>query len=379
MALSDRPVCNIRYCRRGPASWILAGFALLEQDGVLKIGRVEQFDQFLAQEIYQHNNIVEVEIEGNLIVFDYENGYRSFLRPQLFDTQIGHVTAYFKANCDPARYADLQNKNKVHPFVAGTFTATCPGNPYDGVRLSDVGLKSYMSYLRHRAEHLEEYDIRRVECCNSFPEYSLLFWSRLSPIYTNVENMKKAYSFLTEEQLQSVVQEALDTQKEMNRRRVIICTVLKKEYGDRLIGGLADEAYERSVAPQLITQDERVTTRKRFIETMHTGVIGVVSIGHQYCIGARFGELLASGRAILSDPLRYVLPGDCREGQNYLTFKNADSLCERVEYLLHNVDAVHEMEEQNRRYYAQTFNPRACIRYALQTAFPEHAGFQQNA
>ena len=379
MRLSDRPICNIRYCHRDPASWILAGFALLEQDGVLKIGKVERFDQFLKQDIYQHNNIVEAEIEGNLIVFDYENGYRSFLRPQLFDTQIGHVTAYFKANCAPEKYTGLQNKDKVHPFVAGTFTATCPGNPYDKVSLSESGLRAYASYLRHRAAYLREYDYRRVECCNSFSEYSILFWSRLSPVYTNVEKMAQTYSFLTKEQLDALAQRELDAQKEINRRRIIICTALKKEYGDRLIGGLADDLYERHVAPQLITHDPRVTTRKSFIETMHSGVIGVVSVGHQYCIGARFGELLASGRAILSDPLCYVLPGDCRPEQNYLAFQNADQLCEQVEYLLHNVDAVHAMECQNRKYFAESFQPRECVRHALHTAFPAHDGFQKQA
>ena len=380
MGLSDRPVCNIRYCHRDPASWILAGFALLEQDGVLRIRKVEQFDRFLEQDLYQHNNIVEVEIEGHRIVFDTENGYRSFLRPALFDDQIEHVDAYFKANCDPARYEGLRNRDKVHPFVAGTFTATCPGNPYDrmqvfrdGVSLSE--LKRFASVLKHRAAYLREYDYRNVECENTFSDYSLLFWSRLSPVYTNVERMKQSYSFLSPEELETLVRQTLDIQREMNRRRIVICTTLKKEYGSAFIGGIANDEYARKTVPELITYDERVTTRKRFLETMHTGVIGVISIGHQYCIGARFGELLASGRAILSDPFQYVLPGGCSDGKNYLSFRSGSELYEKAELLLHDTDAVHKMELQNRKYYHEHFEPRSCVRDALHTAFPAHEGF----
>ena len=376
MALSDRPVCNIRYCHRPPASWILAGFALLEQDGVLRIGRVERFDQFLKQDLYPHNNIIEVEIEGDLLVFDYENGYQSFLRPQLFDTQIERVTAYFKTNFDPAQYEGLRNKEKVHPFIAGAFTATCPGNPYDKVLLSENSLKGYLSQLRHQPTYRKEYDYRRVSCGDSFSEYSLLFWSRLNEEGADPRAMQRTYPFLDDAQAEDLAKRHAAMLRDVNRRRVVICTALKKAFGDRLIGGIADGDFARRHVPELITQDERVSTRSRFLATMQSGVIGVISVGHQYCIGARFGELLACGRAILSDPFRYVLPGECAEGKNYLAFRTADELCAQAEFLLRDTEAVHAMEAQNRQYYEQYFQPRSCVRYALQTAFPSHDGFQ---
>ena len=40
MSQSSIPICNIRYCHRPPASWILAGFSLLEKDGLLKFDLV---------------------------------------------------------------------------------------------------------------------------------------------------------------------------------------------------------------------------------------------------------------------------------------------------------------------------------------------------
>ena len=174
MSVHGVPVCNIRYCHRPPASWILAGFALLARDGVLKLGQVVRSEQFLKQDVYAHNSIVEAEIEGERIVFDYENGYQSFLRPELFDTQIGSVRAYFKCNYDPSRFEGMKNKDKVHPFIAGMYTGTCAGNPYDRVGLLDnglsvKGLREYLSNLRHRAEYLKQYDYTLAECSSSFP------------------------------------------------------------------------------------------------------------------------------------------------------------------------------------------------------------------
>lgn len=382
MSVHGVPVCNIRYCHRPPASWILAGFALLARDGVLKLGQVVRSEQFLKQNVYAHNSIVEAEIEGERIVFDYENGYQSFLRPELFDTQIGSVRAYFKCNYDPSRFEGMKNKDKVHPFIAGMYTGTCAGNPYDRVGLLDnglsvKGLRAYLSNLRHRAEYLKQYDYTLAECSSSFPSYSVLFWSRLNEEGTSVEKMQRIYPFLDEAQAKELVDRHMQMLHDVNVRRVLACTVLKREFGDLFIGGIEDGAFARRNVPDLITHDERVSTRRRFLETMHGNVIGVVTSGHQYCIGARFGELLASGRAIITDPIHCVLPGGCTEGRNYLVFRNAKTLGEHVEYLLHNVDAVHEMERQNRTYYAESFNPRACVRSALQTAFPEYEVFKQ--
>lgn len=382
MSQSNVPICNIRYCHRPPASWILAGFSLLKKDGILKIGKVTCYDKFLADGLYLHNNIIEVSIDDKLIVFDYENGYQSFLNPELFDRQTDKVTALFKSNCDPQKYIGLRNRDKIHPFVAGTFTATCPDNPYDRIfddkyGFSRDGIIKFLYSVKHHKEYIRLNDYRNVENLNHFDSYNLLFWTRLNEEVVTAQEIKVSYPFLDDESAEKLAGECSAMLRDINLKRIEICSALKKEYGTRLIGGIAESDYARRVCPELITNDERITTRSRYLETMHSNIIGIISSGHQYCIGARFGELISSGRAFLSDPFRYVLPGDFSEGKNYLAFASGDELCEKAEYLLGNPSAVNEMETLNSRYYHTYFEPRKCVLNALRTALPDYDIFNK--
>lgn len=382
MSQSSIPICNIRYCHRPPASWILAGFSLLEKDGLLKLGKVTCYDKFLSDGLYQHNNIIEVSVDNKLIVFDYENGYQSFLSSELFDNQMDNVTALFKSNCNPQKYIGLRNQSKIHPFVAGTFTATCPDNPYDKIfadnyGFSRDGIVKFMYSVKHHKEYIRINDYRNTENLNHFDSYNLLFWTRLNEEVVTVQDIKNSYPFLDDEGAEKLSVECSAMLRDINLKRIEICSTLKKEYDDRLIGGIADGDYARRNCPELITTDERIATRSRYLETMHSNIIGVISSGHQYCIGARFGELISSGRAIISDPFRYVLPGDFSEGKNYLSFASSDELCEKAEFLLGNPSAVNEMETVNSQYYHNFFEPRKCVLDALKTALPEYEIFNK--
>lgn len=380
MSSYNVPICDIRYCHRPPASWILAGFSLLEKKGILKLGKITCYDKFLSDGLYQHNNIIEVHIDKQLIVFDYENGYQSFLDGNLFDCQMDKVTALFKSNCDPQRYIGMRNQNKIHPFIAGTFTATCPNNPYDKIFASNYkfnrdDLIKFLYSIKHRKEYMQTHNYKNIESSNHYNSYNLLFWTRLNEEIVTAEMIKHSYPFLDNCKAQNLANECSTMLRDINLRRIEICSTLKKEYGNRLIGGIDEGTYARRVCPELITNDERITTRKRYLETMHSNIIGVISSGHQYCIGARFGELISSGRAIISDPFRYVLPGDFSEGKNYLAFTSSDELCKKAEHLLSCPSAVNEIETANSQYYHDYFEPQRCVLNALKIALPDCKAF----
>ena len=76
--MSGKLTCDIRFCKRSPASWILSGYRILADKGLIQIGKTETHNTFLKENLYPHNNIIEVRVGGRLIVYDYENGYQSF-------------------------------------------------------------------------------------------------------------------------------------------------------------------------------------------------------------------------------------------------------------------------------------------------------------
>ena len=382
MKRNSVPVCSIRYCHREPASWFLAGFALLEQEGVLRIDCVERYDRFLKDDLYAHNNIVEARMNGKLIVFDYETGTQSQLRLEHFDEQIQSVSGYFKTNYRPEVFAALTNRDKLHPFVPGTFFATVPGNPYDRVRLRDFpmtkqGIVNYLYQVKHHVEHVRESDYRNMLYDGHFSSYRILFWARLfGGTLSTAEDVRKIYPFLSIEKAQEAAQQNFKMLQECDAERIRICTTLKKEFGDRFIGGLRDDAYTRYVCPSLIAQDDCVSTRRAYHATMRSNVIGVATRGHNECVEAKFGEMLAAGRAIISPPVTCVMPGGFAQGKNYAGFTDMDTFCTEVERLLCDPQAVNAMETENARFFREYMAPRECVLEALQTVFPKDSRIQ---
>lgn len=373
--MSEIPTCNIRFCKRPPASWILSGYRILADKGLIQIGKTETYNTFLKDNLYPHNNIIEVRFGDKLIVYDTENGYQSFLRPQLFDKQLENVDAYFKANCNMSYYEGLRNASKVRPFIAGTFSATYPNNPYDKtksedsrIKLSLSGIKSTFSKMLNEKKRLRENDFRVYEndCAHS-DTYNVLLWTRINETKLSENEAKRVYPFLSDEDAVRVQTEWETMLENINNQRIELVRMLRNTLGERLIGGIADGSIAQKLCPELITYDPRVVTRSSYIQTMHSNIIGITTQGHQHCIGARFGELLASSRAIVTDSINYTLPF-AENHINYEECASNEQICETVLDMLNHTEKIHAMEDNNRQYYFEHFRPDAMVADSLRAA-----------
>lgn len=80
---SEIPICKIKYDvspGNTHVSQIVAGYKLLEKNGFLKIKTAEPCFTFRSSGNYEHNSIVEVEINGKLLAYDMADGYQSIHR-----------------------------------------------------------------------------------------------------------------------------------------------------------------------------------------------------------------------------------------------------------------------------------------------------------
>lgn len=100
---------------------------------------------------------------------------------------------------------------------------------------------------------------------------------------------------------------------------------------------------------------------------MHSNIIGITTQGHQHCIGARFGELLASSRAIVTDSMYYTLPF-AKNHINYEECASNDQICETVLDMLNHTEKIHAMEDNNRQYYFEHFRPDEAVADSLRAA-----------
>lgn len=77
---------------------------------------------------------------------------------------------------------------------------------------------------------------------------------------------------------------------------------------------MSDNACARRLCPELIVPD-KLTGKRAYLHRMQHTEICVASTGLHGSTGWKLAEYVAAGRAIVTEPLRYTLPGGFEEGK----------------------------------------------------------------
>jgi hypothetical protein len=84
---------------------------------------------------------------------------------------------------------------------------------------------------------------------------------------------------------------------------------------------------------------------------MHGSDICIGSMGLHKSIGWKTGEYVAASKAIINEKLKYEMPGDFKDGINYISYNTVNECFNAVDYLISNPDIVYKMKCANHRYY----------------------------
>jgi hypothetical protein len=158
--------------------------------------------------------------------------------------------------------------------------------------------------------------------------------------------------------------------EKINRVRIECIRRCREAYGDIFFGGLLDDAFSRSIAPDLILSKE-ITRKENYINLVKKFDICIASTGLHDSIGWKFGEYVSLSRAIVSEPLHYELPGNFKEEINYLAFNDSDELIKKVDRLLSDRTYMVKMMTRNYDYYLLYLKPESLVLRSLLTVFHE--------
>lgn len=356
-------------------SSIFVGFRALEKAGLLRIKQTRISHDFLSGGHYPHRQIVELRAGGKILAYDMADGYQDFDIPELFDKQLESIDYYFKSSYSDEYASRLKNRDKFKNFAIA-YDCSCPGNPFEALLirgyLAEKKYKDAAYTLAIRQRRQKNFDYRTFEAHNHFDSYKLLYWSRLWPEnLSSPERVLKHYPQLSYEQARKKAKETYDMVCSVNQRRIETARVLKKEFGGLTVGGLGRSDTAAKYAPDLITDDERVLDRRKYLDCLKQNYLHVLSVGLHGCTGARYGETFAAGRAFLTDPLAFTPYGEPKNGVNYFEYTDADSLAETVSRLLADTALIHQAEEANHAFYEAFIRPDVRILATLKTAFPD--------
>ncbi len=153
----------------------------------------------------------------------------------------------------------------------------------------------------------------------------------------------------------------------INKDRIRIIRTLREQYGDAFVGGLNDNVVSRAWAPDLIMPDN-LTERKKYVSFLHSCDICIGTTGLYESIGWKTGEYVAAAKAIVHEDFHYQVPGDFREGKNYLTFTTADECVAAVQSLVEDPQRLFDMQRANEQYYRDYLKPEVLVKNSLQEA-----------
>jgi hypothetical protein len=160
--------------------------------------------------------------------------------------------------------------------------------------------------------------------------------------------------------------EFTEERRYINVMRASCIRLLRKEFGQNFIGGLKPTAYAREHFGDCLLEDGRAAEKRNYLQAMHRAHIGVATMGLYGSIGFKVGEYVAASKAIVTEKITQVVPGDFRADKNYLEFETPEECVERVRELADDKTRLAGMMRENSSYYARYLRPDAMIMNTLE-------------
>jgi hypothetical protein len=147
----------------------------------------------------------------------------------------------------------------------------------------------------------------------------------------------------------------------INTTRANCIRMLRKEFGEQFIGGFRATAFAQEHFRDCLLPDERSAEKRNYLQLMHNAQVGVATRGLEGSIGFKVAEYVAASKAIVTERINQIVPGDFEAGKNYLEFRTPEECVERVTALFTNPDHLQTMMRANHSYYIQYLRPDALV------------------
>lgn len=170
----------------------------------------------------------------------------------------------------------------------------------------------------------------------------------------------------------TAVIEAADKKREVeniNEMRAQCVRALRKEFGGRFYGGLEHNDYARTHFADCLLPDASRSNKRTYLQTLKQFPICVTTVGLNGSNGWKLGEYVALSKAIVTEPLKFSVPGNFKAETNYLEFTNSDELVNSTVKLFENKSLRRELMMNNYRYYFTYLRPDKLILNTLNTVF----------
>ncbi|MGO8683258.1 MAG: hypothetical protein ACLQUT_01550 [Thermoleophilia bacterium] len=349
--MTNRPHCRVEARPyQAHSEQIIAGFCELARSGVidLEFVRGPVFGQS-ARSSHQDRVQIRAIVDGRRVAYDtYDDGRDGAIDVRLPDVGLVDFDFYFKRSFDPLLHTALASRCRVMPLGLNYLVSP------NGVRLRDrLRLFDGQRVIKRLAGR-----DRKIGQFESPPHRDH------SP---RVLFMTRAW----DPQTTTIDEQARPDIVAVNESRAELIRVARREFGDRFYGGLVVDEFSRRVYGDCLLSSAAAGSKHAFLAALRRSSICVATTGLWGSVGWKMAEYVAASKAVVSEPLRYALPGSFAPEQNYLEFSSAGELCAAVERLLVDATLRYEFMRANWAYYNGWVRPDALVLNTVTTVLEE--------
>lgn len=153
--------------------------------------------------------------------------------------------------------------------------------------------------------------------------------------------------------------------RSINEMRAAAMRLLRRELGDRFVGGMVRSPYAMAAYPDVVCPDWSMTEKRRYLDLVRATPICVASAGLHDSNGWKLGEYVAFSRAIVSEKLAHEVPHGFSSGENYLEFDSPETCVSRCLTLVDDPSLRAAIMEGNQRYYRRYLAPDQLVAWSL--------------
>jgi hypothetical protein len=143
----------------------------------------------------------------------------------------------------------------------------------------------------------------------------------------------------------------------MNQMRVDLVLRLRKEFGDRFIGGIQRDSLSTQLAADALVKNDDEVFKGNYLKKLRRASIGIATPGLEGSVGFKLAEYVAMSKAVVTTPVNCIVPGNFAVNQHYLTYAKAEQCVEQCVKLVSDRELREKLMVNNNIYYTSHLRP----------------------
>ena len=158
---------------------------------------------------------------------------------------------------------------------------------------------------------------------------------------------------------------------QINNMRAQCIRFLRTEFGNSFYGGFNHTDFAKRNYKELLLNNVNLSQKNNYLNLLSNYPICIATKGLHGSIGWKMGEYVALSKSIVSEKMKFKIPGNFKKNQNYLEFQTPEECVENSLILFTNSEKRCNLMRNNFDYYNKYLKPDELVLRTLKIGLSE--------